>query len=141
MRKVATPAENYDTIKFINSKTLSTFPENKFDDDNFYQRNETILVLSLDGQEEKKHVGKSGNSSKKRQTGNLAIKWNTLIFQRKVVLCAQKEQYCAKLQTMKMKTTTLHGDSTGTIVGGFFLFIHLICAQCVYIMMTILVYI
>lgn len=30
--------KNYDAIKFINNKTLSTFPWNKFDDDKFYQR-------------------------------------------------------------------------------------------------------
>lgn len=71
MRKVATPAENYDTIKFINSKTLSTFPENKFDDDNFYQRNETILVLSLDGQEEKSMWAKVETPPKKQTNWKL----------------------------------------------------------------------
>lgn len=61
--------ENYDTIKFINSKTLSTFPGNKFDDDNFYQRDETILVLCTWWAKEKrkrKLYGKSWNSNKKK---------------------------------------------------------------------------
>lgn len=97
--------KNYDAIKFINNKTLSTFPWNKFDDDNFYQRWAVCMCARLRSQqkEKKNHIG-WGNKRDKVHRNGTSVKWAFCSFNR-IEMYADVCDVCPSAQKRKEKRT------------------------------------